>query len=156
MVIAAVVGRVIWPVLPQKLLRDDLLNFFLQLKSLLNGEPEPEKIRTQLAILPVEAQQAARQIRVVGYSGEERAKISQLVRGLQALVMHTEALTSDMRGLPETTKSVLRPEFEQLEAELTQLMELANRYQSTAEALERCSSIMRTLKLERYMGDYAL
>jgi uncharacterized membrane protein YccC len=59
MVIAALVGRLIWPVLPQKLLKDDLVNFFKQLKAFLNRDPHSEKIRTQLAILPVEARQAA-------------------------------------------------------------------------------------------------
>ena len=57
MVIAALVGRLIWPVLPQKLLKDDLVDFFQQLKALLNRDPHSEKIRTQLAILPVEARQ---------------------------------------------------------------------------------------------------
>jgi uncharacterized membrane protein YccC len=67
MVIAAVVGRLIWPVLPQQLFRDDLLKFLGQLKALLNNAPHREKIRTQLAILPVEALQAARQIRTRGF-----------------------------------------------------------------------------------------
>ena len=36
------------------------------------------------------------------------------------------------------------------------MLELANRYQSMAEALEECGNIIRTLKLDRYLGDYAL
>jgi hypothetical protein len=36
------------------------------------------------------------------------------------------------------------------------LLELVNRYQSTAEALEACSSILQTLQLDQYAGDYAL
>jgi len=207
MIIAAVVGRLIWPVLPQNLLRDDLLKFFFQLKALLNREPHPERIRTQLALLPVEAQQAARQIRMKGGSAAERAKISRLIRGLQALVMQSEALISDIDVLPEAVMSALRPEFERLEAEfkkmldtfveclrkgdcqrhfptlrsaltkldeglerirergqladqeldvLIHLLELVNRYQSTADALEECSTVIQTLQLNRYMGDYAL
>ncbi len=39
---------------------------------------------------------------------------------------------------------------------LIRLLELVNRYQSTAEALEECSSVFQTLQLNRYMGDYAL
>ncbi len=107
MVIAALVGRLIWPVLPQNLLRDDLLKFLFQLKALLNRKPHPERIRTQLALLPVEAQQAARQIRMKGCSAAERAKISRLIRGLQALVMQSEALISDIQVLPETVKSAV-------------------------------------------------
>ena len=53
--IGTVVGRLIWPVLPQRVLRDDLLALFAQIKALLSGDPHREKIQTQLAILPVEA-----------------------------------------------------------------------------------------------------
>jgi hypothetical protein len=47
-------------------MRDDLLAIFSRLKALLNGDPHGEKIQTQLAILPVEALQASRQIRIAG------------------------------------------------------------------------------------------
>jgi hypothetical protein len=56
MAIAAVLGRVLWPVLPQEVFREDMRNYFIQLKALLNRAGNAEKIRTQLAILPVEAQ----------------------------------------------------------------------------------------------------
>jgi hypothetical protein len=36
------------------------------------------------------------------------------------------------------------------------MLELANRYQSMAEALKECGKIIQTLKLDRYLGDYAL
>jgi hypothetical protein len=207
MVIAAVVGRLIWPVLPQKLLTDDLVKFFVALKALLSREPHIEKIRTQLAILPVEAQQAARQIRITGYTAAENEKISRLIRGLQALAMKSKALIVDEHPLPEGVECALRPNFERLETEfhgildafaerlrqgdrrhpfpslnealnglnqslervrqsgaladekldvLMHTLQLANRYQSTVEALEECSSILQTLELNRYMGDYAL
>ncbi len=64
--IGTVVSRLIWPVLPQRVLQDDLLTLLAQIKALLNGDPHREKIQTQLAILPVEALQAARQIRIAG------------------------------------------------------------------------------------------
>jgi uncharacterized membrane protein YccC len=207
MVIAAVVGRLIWPVLPQKLLKDDLANFFKQLKALLNRDPHPEKIRAQLAILPVEAQQAARLIKIKGYSAAEREKINRLIRAMQALVMQSMALLSEQQPLPDNLRSALRPEFDGLESEfhrmldtfvvnlrkgdcrqpvptlrdaitkleealetirqgkvlaeqkfevVLSLLELVNRYQSTAEALEACSSILQTLQLDQYAGDYAL
>ena len=62
--IGTVVGRLIWPVLPQRVFQDNLLTLLAQIKALLSGDPHPEKIQTQLAILPVEALQAARQIRI--------------------------------------------------------------------------------------------
>src|SRR6201981_1821235 len=60
------VGRLIWPVLPQRVLQDNLLTLFAQIGALLSGDSHWEKIQTQLAILPVEALQAARQIRIAG------------------------------------------------------------------------------------------
>src|SRR5262249_17086056 len=35
-------------------------------------------------------------------------------------------------------------------------LELVNRYHATAEALENCGRLVRTLELQRYWGDYAL
>jgi uncharacterized membrane protein YccC len=207
MVIAAVVGRAIWPVLPQMLFRDDMLKFFIQLKALLNREPHQEKIRTQLAMLPVEALQATQQIRMTGFSSEERTRIIRLIRGLQSLVMQSTALISEGPQIPEAINAAVRPEFEPLEKEFDKMLDsfvlcfregdarrqfpslhdalarldqglgrirdsglfadqkldvvihtldLANRYQAIAEALEECSSALQTLQLERYLGDYAL
>ena len=92
--IGTVVGRLIWPVLPQRVLRDNLLALFAQIKALLSGDPHREKIQTQLAILPVEALQAARQIRIAGCSEEERAKLVALVRALQTLITRISQLVS--------------------------------------------------------------
>jgi hypothetical protein len=206
MLIAALVGRVIWPVLPQEVFREDLLNFYEQLKALLNRDRHQEKIRTLLAILPVEAQQAARQIRIRDFSGEEQAKVKQLIKVSQTLVMHCTALITNPYVLPESIGPILRPGLTRLETgfsqmletfvecfrrgdcrrpfpslreaevalnesmrttrdsaliqldldEIRQLLEVTNRYQSMAEALEECSDVMQRLKLHRYTGDCAL
>ena len=58
MAIATVIGRVIWPLLPQRLLRDDLVEFFGQLKAFSNRKLPMKKIQTRLALLPIEALQA--------------------------------------------------------------------------------------------------
>jgi len=57
--IGTVVSRLIWPVLPQRVLKDNMLALCGQIKALLSGEPHREKIQTQLALFPVEALQAA-------------------------------------------------------------------------------------------------
>jgi hypothetical protein len=113
----------IWPVLPQQLFRDDLLKSFVQLKALLNNGPHRERIRTQLAILPVEALQAAHQIRMTGFSGEEVARIIRLIRALQGLVMQSAALINDREILPDTIKSALRPRLEPLEVEFNRMLD---------------------------------
>jgi uncharacterized membrane protein YccC len=205
--IAAVVGRLIWPVLPQRVLWDDLLAIFARLKALLSGDPHQERIRTQLAILPVEASQAAGQIRFVGCSEQERGRLAALIRALRALVVEATELVSRRHILPEITEAILRPQFERLEIEFKQvldafaecfrrgdcsrelpsvqgalaemnqaveqirqsrilsgqkleapvrMLELVNRYHATAEALEKCGQLIRTLQIQRYWGDYAL
>ena len=122
--IATVVGRLIWPVLPQRLFREDLLGILSQTKALLGGDAHREKIQTQLAILPVEALQAARQIRMSGCSEEERARLRALVRALQALVTRTTELVYRRHLLPEITEPILRPQFERLEIEFEQILDV--------------------------------
>ena len=207
MTIAAVVGRVLWPVLPQEVFREDMQNFFIQLKALLNRAGSAEKIRTQLAILPVEAQQAARHIPSGDCSGEEKAKITRLIETAQRLVTGILALTSDLHVLRHPFDEPLMPELERLRAEfsamldafvdcfrrgdtrrdfpvlsdsmaklaetmrtlresgevakedlsdLFQSMEIVNRHRSITDALEECRSIIQTLQLHRYVGDYWL
>jgi hypothetical protein len=121
MFIGTVLGRLLWPVLPQRVLRDNLLMVLAQIKALLNGDPHREKIQTQLAMLPVEALQAARQIRIAGCSEEERNRLADLP----------------------------------LEAPL-RVLDLVERYHASAEALEECGRLVRTLEIQRYWGDYAL
>jgi uncharacterized membrane protein YccC len=123
MMIATVVGRLIWPVLPQGVLRDDLLAIVARLKALLSGDPHQERIRTQLAILPVEALQAAGQIRLAGCSEQERGKIAAFIRALQALVVQATELVSRRHILPEITEAILRPQFERLEIEFRQVLD---------------------------------
>jgi uncharacterized membrane protein YccC len=205
--IATVVGRLIWPVLPQRVLRDDLLAIFARLKALLSGDPHQERIRTQLAILPVEASQAAGQIRFAGCSEQERARLAALIRSLRTLVVEVTELAARRRILPEITEAILRPQLERLEIEFKQvldafiecfrrgdcrrelpsvqgalakidqavdqirksgilagqkleapvrMLELVNRYYATAEALEQCGQMIRSLQIHRYWGDYAL
>jgi uncharacterized membrane protein YccC len=205
--IATIVGRLIWPVLPQRVLRDNLLALFADIKALLNGDPHPEKIQTQLAILPVEALQASRQIRSAGFSEQEKARLGALVRVLQTLVTRTTELVSRRHILPEITQAVLRPRFERLEVEFKQMLEafaeclrqcdcrrelpslrpalgemdgalesihqsdilkgqqletpvhvleLADHYHATGEALEQCRRLIGTLKIQRYWGHCGL
>jgi hypothetical protein len=121
--IGTVVGRLIWPVLPQRVLQDNLLTVFAKIKALLSGDPHREKIQTQLAILPLEALQAARQIRIAGCSEQERAKLVALVRALQTLVTRIGQLVSRCDGLPEITEQILKPQSERLEIEFKQMLD---------------------------------
>jgi hypothetical protein len=121
--IGTVVSRLIWPVLPQRVLQDNLLTLFDQIKALLSGDPHREKIQTQLAILPVEALQAARQIRMAGCAEEERAKLVALVRALQTLITQISQLLFRRDRLPEITEQILKPQFERLEIEFKQMLD---------------------------------
>jgi hypothetical protein len=126
MFIGTVLSRLLWPVLPQRVLRDNLLAVLAQIKALLNGDPHREKIQTQLAILPLEARQAARQIRMAGCSEEERAKLVSLVRALQTLITRISHLLSRRDKLPETAEQILqilKPQSESLEIEFKQMLD---------------------------------
>jgi uncharacterized membrane protein YccC len=121
--IGTVVGRLIWPVLPQSVLQDNLLALLAQIKALLSGDPHREKIQTQLAILPLEALQAARRIRIAGCSEEERAKLVALVRALQTVITRISQLRSRRDRLPEITEQILKPQSERLEIEFEQMLD---------------------------------
>jgi hypothetical protein len=98
-------------------------NFFIQLRTLLNRAGNAEKIRTQLATLPVEAQQAARHIPTGDCSGEELAKITRLIEAAQRLVTGILALTSDLHVLQHPFHEALQPEVERLRVEFSAMLD---------------------------------
>jgi uncharacterized membrane protein YccC len=205
--IAAALSRLLWPVLPQRLLRDNLLALFAQIKALLNGDPHRERIQFQVAMLSLEALQAARQIRTAGCPEEERAKLVALIRALQTLITPISRLLSCRERLPEITEQILKQHSEHLEIKFNQMLDafaehfrlgncrfqwptvrgaltamddaiqqtrdrnilaglpfdaplrvldLAEHYHATADALEECNRLLCTLKIQRYWGDYGL
>ena len=121
--IGTVVGRLIWPVLPQRILRDDLVALCIHLQGLLNGDPHQEKIRGQLATLPVEALQTVRQLRMAGCSKEEKARIAALVRALETLIIRISQLVSRRQLLREIAEPRLRLQFECLDVEFKQMVD---------------------------------
>jgi uncharacterized membrane protein YccC len=136
--IGTVVGRLLWPVLPQKIVRNNLVALCAQIKALLNESPHPEEIDSRLTNLTVEALGAIRQIRLAGCSEQERAKLIATIRSFQTLVNRVSQLVyrrlvvrrlgengSDGRGdlLTETIERVLRPRFERLEMEFKQVLD---------------------------------
>jgi hypothetical protein len=104
-------------------LQANLLTLFTQTKALLSGDPHREKIQTQLAILPVEALQAARQIRIATCGEDERAKLVALVRALQTLITRISQLPFRRDSLPSITEQILKPPFERLESEFKQMLD---------------------------------
>jgi hypothetical protein len=121
--IATVLSRLLWPVLPQRLLRDNLLALLAQIKALLNGDPHREKIQLQLLVLSLEAIQAARQIRIAGCSEDERAKLVALIRALQRSITPISRLLSRRDRLPEITEQILEPQSERLEIKFNQILD---------------------------------
>jgi len=121
--IATIVGRLIWPVLPQMVMRDNLLAIFTHTKALLDGDADGEKIQTQLAILPLEALHASGQIRIAGCTEDEKARLGALIRALQTLATRTTVLVSRKHILPEIAQAILRPRLERLEVEFKQMLD---------------------------------
>ena len=207
MAIATVIGRLIWPLLPQRLLRDDLVDFFGQLKALSNPKLPIKKIQTRLALLPIEALQAAKRIRLPGFTGEEQRQFELLIRALSGLAARRTALARRRFELPAKLEALVHPELDQLEIEFgqmtdafadcfskgdcrrefptvrgaldglrlradqirrerilatesldapIQLLEVISRCQRIGDTLEECASLIKSLSIHRYWGDYAL
>jgi hypothetical protein len=131
--IAAIVSRVLWPILPQKVLRNNLLAVCTRINALLSGDPHRKKILTQLANLIVEAQGAVREIRIAGCSENERLKLVSLIHTLQMLVSRIGQLVSGqpvLRSLdeggsvsPQVTEQIITPKCEYLEIEFMQILD---------------------------------
>jgi uncharacterized membrane protein YccC len=121
MAIATVIGRLIWPLLPQRLLRDDLVAFFGQLKALSNPKLPMKKIQTRLALLPIEALQAAKRIRLPGFTAEEQRQFELLIRALSGLAARRTALARRRFELPAKLEALVHPELDQLEIEFGQM-----------------------------------
>jgi uncharacterized membrane protein YccC len=122
MFVGAVVGRLIWPILPQKLLKANLLDLFAGIQALLREDPYPEKVKARLVIRSVEALLVIHRIRMHGYSEEEMAGMRALLRELQALVPQMGHLVSYRKNLPPAAEPQLRPELERLENEFHQIL----------------------------------
>jgi len=122
MFIGAFVGRLIWPVLPQRLLKDNLLDLLAGIRALLREDPYPEKIKARLIIRSVESLLLIRRIRMHGYSEQEKSGIRALLRELQALVPRVGHLVSYRKNLPQAAEPLLRPELERLENEFDQML----------------------------------
>ena len=207
MAIATVIGRLIWPLLPQRLLRDDLVEFFGQLKALSNPKLPKEKIQTRLALLPIDALQASKRIRLPGFTGEQQRQFELLIRALSALAARQTALLRHRFELPSKLEALVHSELDQLEIEFVQmtdafadcfrkgdcrrefptvrgaldslrlrvhqirrepilatesldapiqLLDVISRSQRIGETLDECASVIKSLSIHRYWGDYAL
>jgi uncharacterized membrane protein YccC len=123
MFIGASVSRLLWPVLPQRLLRDNLLHLFAGIRALLREDPHLEKVRAHLALRTVEAQQVIRGFRMHGYSDKEKAALTALLRQLQAMTPRVVHLIIYRKNLPPEAERLLRPELKRLETEFDQVLD---------------------------------
>jgi uncharacterized membrane protein YccC len=205
--IATVIGRVIWPLLPQRLLRDDLVEFFGHLKTFSNQKIPEKKILTRLALLPIEALQATKKVALLGFTGEEERQFEFLIRALSSLATQRTALARRRSELPAKLDALIHSELEQLEVEFgqmadafadsfrkgdcrrefptvrgaleglrqraeqirrervlasesldapIQLLEVISRCHGIGDSLEECASLIKSMSIHRYWGDYAL
>ena len=121
--IASVVSRLIWPVLPQRILRDDLLEIIAALKMILSAGNVSVKMQTRLAVLPVEARQAAQLIHINQDSATEKEKLERMIRGFQAVGAQLRQLVSERVALPAQVENVIRPRIKEMETEFMGMFE---------------------------------
>jgi hypothetical protein len=121
--IGTAVGRFIWPVLPQTVLRKNLLGLLADVKALLSRHPHPEAVRIRLALQSIEAYQAVRRVPIPGRSKQERERLHALVMELQALVPRIHHLTARRDDLPQAAQPLLRLPLRRLNVEFIQLLD---------------------------------
>ena len=122
--IGAAVGRFLWPVLPQTVLREDLLGVLADLKALLSGDPHPEAVQIRLALRSVETYQIVRRIPdPARWRARKERKLNALTTELLALgprVIHLTALHAD---LPQAAEPFLRSPLQRLKNNLVELLD---------------------------------
>jgi uncharacterized membrane protein YccC len=122
--IGAAVGRFLWPVLPQTVLRENLLEVLADLKALLSGDPHREAVQIRLALRSVEIHQIVRRIPVPArWRAKEERKLNALTTELLALgprVIHLSAVHAD---LPQAAEPFLRLPLQRLKNDLVELLD---------------------------------
>lgn len=120
--IGASVGRFLWPVLPQRVLREDLLGVLADFKAQLSGDSERE-VLIRLALRSVEIYQTTQRLRLPGCSKEERKQLNALSMELGTLgprIHHLAVLGDD---LPHAAEPFLRLPLRRLKIESIQLLQ---------------------------------
>ncbi|MBV9672626.1 MAG: FUSC family protein [Verrucomicrobia bacterium] len=121
--IASIAGRLLWPTLPQGVVRGDILKMLGQMKALVRGDPNREKIETQLTLLTIETIQITGQMRNPGFRREDLKRLDAFIRELQIAASRLGVVVSRSGQLPEPTAPILRPELESIEVEICQLLD---------------------------------
>jgi uncharacterized membrane protein YccC len=122
--IAAVISRVIWPVLPQRILRDDLLEIIAAWRVILSSGDVSAKIQTRLAVIPVEARQAANLIQINQDSIMEKERLERMILCLQSAGAQLRWLVRIRQELPAQVEALIRPCCKEMEAEFARLFEM--------------------------------
>jgi hypothetical protein len=121
--IAAVISRVIWPVLPQRILRDDLLEILAAWRVILSSGDFSEKIQTRLAVIPVEARQAANLIYINQDSIVEKERLERMILRIQGAGARLRWLVRIRQELPAQVEALIRPRLKEMEAEFARLID---------------------------------
>jgi len=103
------------------LLRNDLVEFLGQLKAISSHKLPVKKIQTQLALLPIEALQAAKKISLLGFTGEQERQFELLIRAFSSLAAQRTALARRRFELPAKLDGLVHLELERMEIEFGQM-----------------------------------
>jgi uncharacterized membrane protein YccC len=123
LVIASVVARLLWPVLPQGLLRRNLIIYFTDLRKLLGGAKEEEFILGRCVLLPMEALRAVEKMALPCSPHGERERLGNFIRVAQPLGMQIPLLREvRSRPLPAAVEATLHEPFAALENTFDQFL----------------------------------
>jgi hypothetical protein len=106
--IAAVVARLLWPVLPQGVLRSNFMAFFTNLRTLQGETTDREAVLTRTVLLPSEALRAAESMSLPHCPPDERGHLTNFIRVAQPLGMQINVLQAvRTRPLPVAVAQLL-------------------------------------------------
>ncbi|PWT83343.1 MAG: hypothetical protein C5B58_06705 [Acidobacteria bacterium] len=136
--LGALVGRLLWPVLPQGILRRNLILFFKDLRGMLGCSSDEEFILTNTALLPLEAFRAVEKMILPRCPPGEREALADFIRVVQPLGMQITCLNKfKTRPLPDIVEARLREPLTQLESEFDRfLANLSQRFHNPAAKID--------------------
>jgi uncharacterized membrane protein YccC len=125
--IGAVISRLVWPRLPQKLLHKNLVAYFAACEKILGDAPSGriEELSSRVTLAPMEALSYAQVMGVDGRLRAEQTKLMALLPVLISLSVDLNSLVSFKRNEPiQVVDVVLQPIFDAMDQSFRRLLRM--------------------------------
>ena len=122
--LGTVIGRLLWPILPQTILQRHLVRYFEGLRHLLDRFVYADSALASTMLLPTEALQCAEQMIFPGCPAKARADLVKFIRAVQPLAYQIAVLREPASQLsPDEPLESLRTSVQSLDIQIDRFLE---------------------------------